>query len=287
VKLAFFPGCSMESSARMYQASLFAVLRALDVELEEISDWNCCGASATHVLTPAVAVGLAARSLGLAERGATEVVTGCPSCFFRLRAAEAAIRADPVLAARVNGVLPAPYGGQIRIRNALDVLLDALAKAPAKPPVKRRLSALRPVCYYGCLFGRAPGDQAYDDPENPTAMERLLAAVGVEAIDWNGKVDCCGASAAVVAPPTADGLQARLLGDARMRGANAIVVACPMCQVNLDMAQYRNRPAQGELAPLPVLFVTQVLGLGWGCPDHEMETERLLAPAATLAEVLA
>jgi heterodisulfide reductase subunit B2 len=287
VKFAYFPGCSMETSARMYEASLHRVLGALGVELEEIPDWNCCGASATHALEPAVAVGLAARNLGLAEKNAAEVVTGCPSCFFRLRAAEEAMKGDATLATRVNGALPVAYEGKIRIRNVLDVLLEALAKAPAKPAVKRRLAALRPACYYGCLFGRAAGDQSYDDPENPTAMERLLAAAGVEAIDWNGKVDCCGASAAIVSPATASGLQAGLLEDARARGANAIVVACPMCQVNLDMGQYRKRLAEGEPAPLPVLFVTQVLGLAWGFADDEMETGRLLTPSAAVAEVLA
>jgi len=287
VKLAYYPGCSLESSARMYESSLHRVLGRLGVELEEINDWNCCGASSAHALDHAVATGLAARSLGLAEQHSTDVVTGCASCFFRLRAAEDAMRADADLAKRVNDALPAPYAGKIRIRNLLDVLVEAYSRAPEKPAVVRPLGALRPVCYYGCLFGRAAGDQSYDDPENPTAMERLLKGAGVAAIDWSGKVECCGASAAVVAPKLATDLQAALLADARARGANAVVTACPMCQLNLDMGQFRKKRAEREPAPLPVFFVTQVLGLAWGFSPEEMETRRLLASPEAVAEVIA
>jgi len=279
VKYAYYPGCSVETSARMYEASLRRILALLDVELEEIEDWNCCGATSAHTMDPAVATGLAARNLGLAERTGLDIVTPCASCFFRLRAAEEAMR-DPAMAERVNAVLPAPYDGSLRILNVVEMLERALAARGDPPPIRRRLPGLRPVCYYGCLFVRAAGPACFDDRENPTAMERILRQAGITALDWGGKVDCCGASAVVTGPETAVRLQGRIIEDARARGANAIVTACPMCQVNLDMGQH------GVERPLPVFFLTQVLGLAWGLGEPDVELERLLAPPEVVTQVL-
>ena len=279
MKYAYYPGCSVETSARMYEASLRRVLGRLGVELEEIEDWNCCGASSAHSLDPAVATGLAARNLGLAEKTGLDVVTPCASCFFRLRAAAHAMR-EAGMREQVNGALPVPYEGRTKILNLVEVTLRALETAREPPPVRRRLPGFRPVCYYGCLFVRAAGDLSYDDPENPTAMERILRFAGIESVDWGGKVDCCGAASAVTAPATAARLQARLFDDIRARGGTAIVTACPMCQINLDMGQ------QGIERPLPVFFLTQVLGLAWGFGEGEMEVERLLAPPDVVAAVL-
>jgi len=280
VKYAYYPGCSVETSARMYEASLRRILGLLDVQLEELEDWNCCGATSAHTMDPAVAAGLAARNLGLAEATRLDVVTPCASCFFRLRAAEEAMR-DPALAERVNAVLPAPYAGRVHILNVVEMLERALVARREPPALRRRLAGLHPVCYYGCLFVRAAGESCCDDRENPTMMERILRQAGIEALDWGGKVDCCGASAAVTGPATAARLQGRILDDARARGANAVVTACPMCQVNLDMGQ------QGCDRPLPVFFLTQVLGLAWGLAEPDVEVERLLAPPEIVAQVLA
>ena len=280
MKYAYYPGCSVETSARMYEASLRRVLQRLDVELEELEDWNCCGASSAHSMEPAVAAGLAARNLGLAEKTGLDVVTPCASCFFRLRAAEHSMR-DPEMREHVNGALPVPYEGRVKILNLVEVLLRALEAIREPPAVRRRLPGFRPVCYYGCLFVRAHGDLAYDDPEYPTAMERILRFAGIEALDWGGKIDCCGAASAVTAPETARRLQGRILDDARGRGATAVVTACPMCQINLDMGQ------QGDERPLPVFFLTQVLGLAWGFGEDDMEVERLLAPPDVVSAVLA
>jgi heterodisulfide reductase subunit B len=280
VKYAYYPGCSVDTSARMYERSLQRIAGLLDIELEEIEDWSCCGATSAHTMDPAVATGLSARNLGLAERAGLDVVTPCASCFFRLRAAEEAMR-DPATAAAVNAVLPAPYDHGIRILNVVELLQRTLDGRREPPPVRRRLSGLRPVCYYGCLFVRAAGDLCCDDRENPTAMERILRHAGLTALDWGGKVDCCGASAAVTGPETAARLQARILDDARARGANAIITACPMCQVNLDMGQ------KEAARPLPVFFLTQVLGLAWGVSEPNVEIERLLAPPEVVAQVLA
>ena len=279
MKYAYYPGCSVETSARMYEASLHGILALLDVELAEIEDWNCCGATSAHTMDPAVATGLAARNLGLAERTGLDIVTPCASCFFRLRAAEEAMR-DRAMAERVNAVLPAPYDGSVRVLNVVEMLERVLAARGDPPPIRRRLAGLRPVCYYGCLFVRAAGPACFDDRENPTAMERILRQAGITALDWGGKVDCCGASAAVTGPETAARLQGRILEDARARGANAVVTACPMCQVNLDMGQHRVE------RPLPVFFLTQVLGLAWGLGEPDVELERLLAPPEVVAQVL-
>jgi heterodisulfide reductase subunit B2 len=280
VKYAYYPGCSIETSARMYETSLRRVFELLDVELEELDDWSCCGATAAHTLDHAVATGLSARNLGLAERAGLDVVTPCASCFFRLRAAESAMR-DERLAARVNEALPAPYRGKTRVLNVLEALLRAVDAREEPPAVVRTFGTLRPVCYYGCLFVRAAGDVSYDDREDPTAMERLLRGAGIEPVDWGCKIDCCGASAAITDPALAGRLQGSILEDARVRGANALVTACPMCQINLDMGQAgRTQPG------LPVFFLTQLLGLAWGFSDAEMEVDRLLAPPDAVAQVL-
>jgi heterodisulfide reductase subunit B len=262
----------------MYEASLRGVFGLLGVELHEIEDWNCCGATSAHTMDPAVATGLSARNLGLAEKTGLDVVTPCAACFFRLRAAEEQM-AEPAMAEAVNAALPEPYARRVRIFNVLDVLARTLDARRAPPPVRRPLGGLRPVCYYGCLFVRAAGELGYDR-ENPTVMERILRDAGIAARDWGGKVDCCGASAAVTAPESAARLQRRIIDDAQAHGANAIVTACPMCQVNLDMGQ------KGDERPLPVFFLTQVLGLAWGLGEPAVEVERLLAPPEIVAGVL-
>jgi len=279
MKLAYYPGCSMESSARIYASSLRAVFDILGWELVEIPDWNCCGASSAHVIPKDQATALSAANLAVAGRMNLDVVTACAACFFRLRTAADAMETDPELRDRVNRILPVPYEKNVKVYSVLDVLMQVVQET-GFPEIQRKLGRLDPVCYYGCLFLRAPGGSVFDEKEDPRSMETVLKAAGISAKEWSYKLECCGVSAAVTEPRTAGILVDRIVSDARDRGAASIVTACPMCQLNLDLGQHN--PAHA----LPVFFITQVLGLAWGLTERELGIGNLVSGAATVSGVL-
>jgi len=287
LKFAYYPGCSVESSARMYERSLQAVLKMLDVELHEIPDWNCCGATSAHTIPENQATALAARNLGLAEQMGMDVVTGCAACFFRLKTASEEIKADPEKVKLINRNIPVPYLGKSNVYSMLEVLIKVVSKSEKLPEIKRRFKHLKPVCYYGCLFMRAPGELDYDTKENPQSMDKLLKYIGIESLDWSYKVDCCGASAILTQPDTASELIAKIIKDANDRGANAVVTACPMCQLNLELGQRKARKIAHTEYEFPVFFITQILGLAWGFNEKEMEVNRLASGVKDLSRILA
>jgi heterodisulfide reductase subunit B len=271
----------------MYERSLRAVFRMLGITLEEIPDWNCCGAASAHILPATREVALSVRNLLAPEQMGLHVVTGCAACFFRLRSALEEMRTNQALAAEVNAVMPTPFRAEIEVHSVLDVLLDALEACDPPPAVTRTLDRLRPVCYYGCLFMRAPGGSKHDAPEHPQSMETLLRAAGIEPLDWCYQTDCCGASAILTQPDLAHELMNRILREAQDRGANAIVTACPMCQLNLELAQQEPAAMIGIQRQLPVFFVTQLLGLAWGLSNADVEVDRLITGVEALPGVLA
>ncbi len=282
MKYAYFPGCSSDSSARMYENSLHKVLNMLGVSMTEIPDWSCCGASSAHVLPHIQAVGLGVRSLVAAQQMGMDLMTGCAACFHRLASSAEAMREDPGLAEQVNTIMPVPYVCKTKVLSILEVMVRALEAQPAAPAVSRTLQHIKPVCYYGCLFMRVSDDLEYDSKENPTAMERLLNAAGIESMDWNSKLECCGASATVTRPELGARLVKSIVADARDRGANAIITACPLCQLNLDLSK-----SDSPDDALPVFFITQILGLAWGLSPEEMEVSRVVAGNKRVSEVLA
>jgi heterodisulfide reductase subunit B len=261
MKITYYPGCSLEGTAVDYAASIAATAALLDVQLMELFDWNCCGASSAHSLSHDLALTLPARNLALAEAAGRDVVAPCALCFNRLKVAEKALQGPE---AEELGI---PYQGGIKIWDLLDYLTqDSFLEALA-PKVMHPLMNLNAVCYYGCLAARPPAVTDNLSYENPQNMDRLLQVLGAGSIDWSFKTDCCGAGLAVARPDIIDVLVQRLYDHALASGAECFVVSCQMCQANLDLSQERISRKFGQDYYLPVFYFTELIGLAAGHPD--------------------
>jgi heterodisulfide reductase subunit B2 len=288
MRYAFYPGCSMEGTARDYQLSTLAVAKVLGLELPEIPDWICCGSTAAHATDPLLAAALPAKSLLAASKmpancGQTKVAVGCAACFSRLKIANLEIAAHPELRAQVAHAIGGDYDGAVPVVHLLEILARDIGPKAIAAKVKHRLDGLKVVCYYGCLLSRPP-EVAFDDVENPTLMDQLLAAVGAEALDWPHKTECCGASCSITEPGIVHELGRGILAMAKASGADCIVTACPLCQLNLDMRQKDIESKYGARYALPVFYFTHLLGLALGCSFNELGLRSLVVdPRGLLA----
>lgn len=261
MKVSYYPGCSLEGTALDYAASIAAVTPLLDLELVELDDWNCCGATAAHSINHYLAVVLPARNLMLAARAGLDVVAPCALCFSRLKMAEKA------LAGPAGAELGLPYRGGLKIWDLLDFLTQDGFLTTLSQKVAHPLTDLKAVGYYGCLVARPPAITDKTDYENPHNMEALLKVLGAIPLDWSFKTDCCGAGLAVARPDLIDTLVQRLYERALAAGAECFVVSCQMCQANLDLSQERISRKFGQNYYLPVFYFTELIGLALGHPE--------------------
>ncbi len=285
MKYAFFPGCSLESTAWDFDRSTRAVCRALGIELEDIPDWVCCGSTPAHASNAALAVALPVLNLQKAQTVGLPVMTACASCYARLRTANHKVRNELDQRQQAERITGKPYDGGVEVQHVLDVLVNRFGLDAIRSKIVRRLSSLRVACYYGCLLTRPPEVVAFDDAEHPRSMDDLVAATGAEPVDWPFKTECCGASLSMTHSAVVARLGHRLLSMARRAGAECIAVACPLCQVNLDLRQADAAKAHGEIPQTPVLYITQLLGLALGLSYEELGMNALtVSPESLLGE---
>jgi heterodisulfide reductase subunit B len=258
MKVTYYPGCSLEGTAVDYAASIAGIAPLLEVELVELFDWNCCGASSAHSVNHQIALDLPARNLALAEKAGRDVVAPCALCFNRLKTAEKALQGPE------GEELGRSYGGGFKIWDLLDFLTQEVFLEAIAAKVVAPLMNLRAVGYYGCLAARSPEVTGKADYENPQNMERLLKVLGAEPLDWSFKTDCCGAGLAVARPDIIDTLVQRLYERALEAGAECFVVSCQMCQANLDLSQERISRKFGQDYYLPVFYFTELIALALG-----------------------
>ena len=274
--IAYYPGCSLHGTSREFDESLRAVLAALRIPIREIDDWSCCGASSGHTTDHLLGVALPARNLALAEaQGFASVLAPCAACYNRLTAARLAVAAEDDLAARMPDVLGRPFANTVAVESVVALLRDsatAIEEEVAAALTPNPLEGLRLAAYYGCLLVRPPEVAGADDPEAPLSMDEVIAACGADAVDWNMKVECCGGAFSVSRTNSVVRLGRAIIEDARRNGAEAIVVACPLCHSNLDLRQ-KAMMTRGE-EPMPVLFITQVVGLALGLPAAALGLDR-------------
>lgn len=279
MKLGFYPGCSLLGSSREYGESFRAIAPLLGLELQEIPDWNCCGASAAHNLNRDLSLALPARVLGLAERaGLTEVVAPCSACYSRLAVTNHELQEDEALRKRICEIAEVDYKGTVKVVNALEVLARFAANGLASKivaPFKHKVA-----CYYGCYLVRPPGITKFDRPEDPQSMDELMRVIGAEPIDWSFKTECCGAGFSVSRTDLVAKLSGKILNDAVRRGAEAIIVACPMCQVNLDLRRDAITGYLGQEHTIPVLYISQAIGLALGMDEQSLGLHRHIVPVA-------
>ncbi|MFP3868388.1 MAG: CoB--CoM heterodisulfide reductase iron-sulfur subunit B family protein [Desulfobacteraceae bacterium] len=280
MKVTYYPGCSLEGTALDYRASLEAVCQALGVELVELEDWNCCGATAAHALDHRAAIALAGRNLALAEKNGLDLVVPCPLCFNRLKTAAKALMGDK------SKFYDYSFQGHIKIYDLADFLAQAQVLKLMAAKITQPLPGLQAVCYYGCMASRPPGITDAPDHENPTSMDRILTQLGVEVKPWSYKTDCCGASHLIARRDIVFQLVGRLYDKAVEAGANCMVVSCQMCQANLDLHQDKILKELGRSEYLPIFYFTELMGLALGLTEaRRWGNMHLVSPAPLLGRL--
>ncbi|RJX19331.1 MAG: heterodisulfide reductase subunit B [Ammonifex sp.] len=268
MKIGYYPGCSLQSSAKEYDRATRLVARHLGIQLHDINDWNCCGATAAHSMDHFLAAALPARNLIIAEEMGLDVTVPCAACYQRLRLAHRVLAENEETARDISQLIGRPYKGKVRIYSLIETIagigLEQLAAQVVRP-----LKELRVACYYGCLLVRPPGTGC-DDPENPRLMDELLEAAKAETLDWGYKNECCGASLVFSERRLALHLIRNILRNAVDAGATSIACACPLCQSNLDTRQGQVNKEFGTSFAMPIFYFPQLLGLAMGLNPQDL-----------------
>jgi heterodisulfide reductase subunit B2 len=258
MKASYYPGCALHGTAIEYDESVRAVSRALDVELLELPDWSCCGASSAHATDESLAFELASRNLAIAQAQDTgaDLVVPCAACYSRLKAAESRLDGDVSSA-----------GPKTRVRSLLEFFFTSGLMNVVAERKTKSLAGLKLACYYGCLLVRPPKVTGSRHHEYPEEMDKLMELLGAEVVPWSLKTDCCGASLVLTKTEIVLELTRRLLDHALKAGAEAIVVACPLCQSNLDSRQEEINRKTGNHYHLPILYFTELIGIALSLHD--------------------
>ncbi|MBI4778377.1 CoB--CoM heterodisulfide reductase iron-sulfur subunit B family protein [Candidatus Desantisbacteria bacterium] len=279
-KVAYFPGCSLSSTAKEYGVSTKLICKDLGIELIEVPDWVCCGATTAHITSSLLATALPIKSLLWAEKQNLSICSPCSACFSRLKLADINLKKDAQLKADITEIIGEEYKGTIDVLH----LWQAIKKYGDLKPEKE-LKGLKVASYYGCLLTRPP-EVCHDERiEDPQFLDNMVNSLGGESVRWNYKTQCCGAAFSLTKTDIVRRLSREILSDAKEAGADCIMVACPLCHSNLDARQ-------GEMGldfSIPVLYFTQLigLGLGYGYRDlmldkHFVESKGLLAAKGLL-----
>lgn len=276
MKYAYYPGCSSEGSGAEYARASEAVLEALGVELEEIEDWVCCGATPAHATSHLLSIALPAISCASAEKQSLDILTCCACCHSRLKQVNQEVRDDPKLRAQISEIIEEDYRGSLNVLHITEVLAREVGLEAIKAKVRMPLKGLKAACYYGCLMARMPEALLTDKSEYPMLLDNVMEALGAEALDWPYKTECCGAALTLTQTKTVIRLSAEVLRMAKQNGADVLVVACPLCQANLDMFQGEAEKLLGERFGIPVIYFVQLMGLAMDLDRKRLCLDRLI-----------
>lgn len=273
LRYPYYPGCSLQHGNHAYEVSAKAIARVLDFELDEIDDWNCCGATEYFSINRLPAYALVARNLARAQReGATELIVPCSACFLNLYKTDKNMKRFPALGEKVNQALAAGNlhydAGTIRVRHLLEMVATDIGLEGLKEHVRRPLYGLNLAAYYGCLVARP--DTQFDSTEQPTTMDRIFEILGAKPTPFSLKTFCCGGHMTQISESTAFEMIHRIIKGAAESGADAIVTLCPMCQLNLDAYQDNANRFFGTDYRVPVLYFTQLIGLALGLSPKDL-----------------
>ena len=277
---SYFPGCSTsEGGAKAYGWSTRAVSKVLDAELIELDDWNCCGSTPYSSVDELASICLSARNLALAEERGFDLVTPCSSCYLLLNRTNSYLKQYPQLRAKAEEALAAgglEYHGTVKVRHLLDVLINDIGYDEINAKVKRNLGKLKVAAYYGCQVVRPR--PSFDHPEFPQSLDKLVAGLGGEPVNFPLKSRCCGGSLIISEEALALDLIRRLLDSAVSNGAECLVAVCPLCQTNLDAYQSQVNRRFKTNYNLPVLFFTQLMGIAFGLSDEDLGLRTSIVP---------
>ncbi len=289
----YYPGCSMDTSARAYQASLDVVCDRLGIILHELDDWNCCGATEYVSLSATRAYALIGRNLAIAERQRNDtstLVAPCSACYLNLAKTDRYLRDDRRFAETIDEALAAGglhyTPGSVTVRHLLDVLVEDVGLETIGGHVTRPLAGLKVAPYLGCMVPRPDVDGRWVRHEVPATFDWFLAVLGAEVVDFPLKTDCCGGHLTQISPDTGFELMRRLVHEASARGADLMATVCPMCQMNIDCFQDEMNAHFRTSYHMPILFFTQLVGLAFGAAARELGIgSELVDPRAALAKI--
>lgn len=275
----YYPGCSVKTNARHYEESILPVFEKLGMRLEEMDDWNCCGATATLSVDSAKAAALNGRNLAIAEKAGKDVVAPCAACYLALKKANDFLlssepEADKILEELKN--LDLTYKGTVKVKHPVEILNSEIGLDRIRNEVQRTLDGLRVAVYYGCQVVRPFSD--FDDPDYPESMDNLMRAIGAETVEYNAKTRCCGGALTANLDDLGAKLNYVLLKEAEKKKADAIVTLCPLCLFNLEIAQDQVIKKYGQKYRMPILFFSQLMGYSFGFSKEEMGFSRSLIP---------
>ena len=274
MNIGYYPGCALHGSSNDYEESLRACCSALDVELREVDEWICCGATAAHSLNQKLSIALPARNLALAERdGLQEMLAPCPMCSMQLLKAQKALAGGADLRRKMSAIVELEVQGKTKVLNLIQVF-EKIGLERLKAAVKNPMKSLNVACYYGCLLTRPPEVVEFDDCEQPRSMEAIVQALGAKTVDWSNRTECCGGGMTLASEHTVLDLSHKILGNAAAHGANCLVVACPMCHVNLDMKQPAIEREFGERLGMVIYYLTDLIGMALGLPEAALGINR-------------
>ncbi|MGL4595711.1 MAG: CoB--CoM heterodisulfide reductase iron-sulfur subunit B family protein [Thermoguttaceae bacterium] len=271
MNFGYYPGCALHGSSFDYETSVQMCMKKLDIRLTELDDWICCGATAAHNINKKLATALPARNLAIAERDNLEqILAPCPMCSMELIKVGNELRDSDTLRREMSQIVESPVTGKTTILNLIQVFQQIGFDKIAEKAVLK-LENMKPACYYGCLLTRPPKELRFDDCEHPSSMETLLKILGADPVEaWNYKTECCGAGLTIADDNIIMELSNKILDNAKKHGATCMVVACPMCHVNLDMKQKDIEKKYNVNYNLPVYYLSDLVGLALGCSPKEL-----------------
>jgi heterodisulfide reductase subunit B2 len=284
MKYLYYPGCSIKSSGKPYEDSLLSIFKALGLELEELNDWNCCGATNYMSINDNFAIAITARNLALAEKqGGGDLIAPCAACYMGLLKTQNYLDNDVELRDKVVGQL-AKEGlttkKNVSVRHPLDVLINDAGMEGIRKAVKKPLAGIKVACYYGCQLIRPFA--TFDNAHDPQSMDKIVRALGGEPVDWPIKTRCCSGSMTSTMTDIGLSMNFELLREAKRREANVIITACPLCQFNLECFQGKISRKYHEDVKMPVMYFSQLMGMAFGIPDKQLGLHQMLSPELSL-----
>ena len=287
MKYLYYPGCSLKSSGRSYEESLLSVFKKLNVPIEEINDWNCCGATNYMSINEKDATVITARNLALAEKQdkGAHIIAPCSACFMGLLKTQNYLETEPATRTKVLenlGQIGLSFENKVKVRHPLDVLINDIGLDAIRQSIFEPLKKLRVVSYYGCQLVRP--FSPFDDQRDPQTMDNIVKALGAEAVDWPLKTRCCGGSMTSTISDIGLRLNFLLLKEAKKRKADVIITSCPLCQFNLEVFQNKISKKFGEDVKIPVMYFTQLMGIAFGITDKEVGLHRTLSPELSIVK---
>ncbi len=286
LRYAYYPGCASQEITKESNETTRKVAGVLGIELHDMPAASCCGAGLVADYDRDLHLALNARNFAQAEEMGMDIMTICSTCLMVMNTANRDLKRDPKLLERINGILGEVglrYNGTIEIKQLLWVLAGDYGLEKLKKKVKRPLNWLKAASFYGCHTLRPSDALGLEDPENPWSLDAVIRTLGAETVEYEGKTRCCGFQVDLVAVDTAVTMTATRLLDAKAMGAQCMVTPCPFCHINLDNYQGMGEKKMARKIGLPVLHLSQVVGLALGMSATEVGLDRhLVSPESVI-----